>query len=126
MKRLFVILLGASAGFLLAAELPMWPLLYGDIGRNAPLWHAYDFPNYERERWAMPLCVMATLIAGGEIGVRRFHQWLRRRRKQSADETGRCATCGYNLTGNASGVCPECGTPVAQKIASLHKNPPST
>ncbi len=21
----------------------------------------------------------------------------------------RCASCGYNLTGNTSGVCPECG-----------------
>jgi predicted Zn-ribbon and HTH transcriptional regulator len=20
-----------------------------------------------------------------------------------------CATCGYNLTGNRSGICPECG-----------------
>lgn len=25
---------------------------------------------------------------------------------------GSCGTCGYNLTGNVSGVCPECGTPV--------------
>lgn len=23
-----------------------------------------------------------------------------------------CATCGYNLTGNTSGVCPECASPV--------------
>ncbi len=23
-----------------------------------------------------------------------------------------CVTCGYNLTGNTSGVCPECGTPI--------------
>jgi len=26
-----------------------------------------------------------------------------------------CKECGYNLTGNASGVCPECGTAVAGK-----------
>lgn len=26
---------------------------------------------------------------------------------------GVCTACGYNLTGNTSGVCPECGTPVA-------------
>jgi hypothetical protein len=25
---------------------------------------------------------------------------------------GVCQTCGYNLTGNVSGVCPECGTNV--------------
>lgn len=23
-----------------------------------------------------------------------------------------CAQCGYNLTGNVSGICPECGTPI--------------
>ena len=35
--------------------------------------------------------------------VRRY----RRRRR------GRCVTCGYDLRGNVSGRCPECGTPVA-------------
>jgi hypothetical protein len=33
--------------------------------------------------------------------------WKRSRRK-----AGSCRRCGYNLTGNTSGVCPECGTPV--------------
>lgn len=31
---------------------------------------------------------------------------LRRRRK------GLCVRCGYDLTGNITGVCPECGTPI--------------
>ena len=30
-------------------------------------------------------------------------------------ELGRCGRCGYDLTGNTSGVCPECGAPVPQK-----------
>lgn len=25
---------------------------------------------------------------------------------------GCCRECGYDLTGNVSGVCPECGTPI--------------
>lgn len=25
-----------------------------------------------------------------------------------------CSSCGYNLTGNISGVCPECGIPIVQ------------
>ena len=29
---------------------------------------------------------------------------------------GRCATCGYDLTGNLSGACPECGVPIAESI----------
>jgi hypothetical protein len=31
------------------------------------------------------------------------------KRKRNIDPTPRCGTCGYNLTGNKSGVCPECG-----------------
>jgi predicted RNA-binding Zn-ribbon protein involved in translation (DUF1610 family) len=27
---------------------------------------------------------------------------------------GMCGRCGYNLTGNVSGVCPECGTPISR------------
>lgn len=27
-----------------------------------------------------------------------------------------CHRCGYNLTGNTSGVCPECGTPITVKM----------
>lgn len=30
-----------------------------------------------------------------------------------AKRLGSCLTCGYNLTGNTSRVCPECGTPTA-------------
>ena len=34
---------------------------------------------------------------------------LRRRRRR---KRGQCLSCGYNLTGNTSGVCPECATMV--------------
>ena len=36
-----------------------------------------------------------------------FRRWRRRRR-------GLCTACGYNLTGNASGVCSECGEAVGR------------
>ena len=36
---------------------------------------------------------------------------LRRRRS-----LGLCIDCGYNLTGNISGVCPECGTPTICEV----------
>jgi hypothetical protein len=38
-------------------------------------------------------------------------------RRQSRLNAGGCIACGYNLTGNTSGVCPECGTPVEEKAA---------
>lgn len=28
--------------------------------------------------------------------------------------TGRCRACEYDLTGNQSGRCPECGTPIGE------------
>jgi len=36
--------------------------------------------------------------------------WRRRRRRRE----GHCPKCGYNLKGNVSGVCPECGRPPAK------------
>jgi hypothetical protein len=34
------------------------------------------------------------------------------RRVPDPDAGPTCGKCGYNLTGNESGICPECGTPV--------------
>lgn len=42
-----------------------------------------------------PLLILATLI---------FRGWPTR-------APGLCVSCGYDLTGNTSGICPECGTP---------------
>lgn len=54
--------------------------------------------------WIIAACF--TLLPGYTLGFDRF--WLRRRRRLRS-ATGLCETCGYNLTGNESGVCPECG-----------------
>jgi hypothetical protein len=41
------------------------------------------------------------------LGFTYFLFWQDRFRPKS----GHCRTCNYNLTGNTSGICPECGTP---------------
>ena len=33
---------------------------------------------------------------------------------------GCCRKCGYNLTGNTSGICPECGTPLRANTPKTH------
>ena len=49
--------------------------------------------------------VVAGLIAAGDwVGVERPRAALRRRRR-----LGLCGHCGYDLHGNQSHVCPECG-----------------
>ncbi len=39
---------------------------------------------------------------------------------------GHCQACGYNLKGNVSGKCPECGTPIPkdEKEPEQTTNPP--
>jgi hypothetical protein len=53
--------------------------------------------------WWFIMVISAIMPAGLVIS-------RRRRRKIPA---GVCAMCGYNLTGNTSGVCPECGMSVS-------------
>ncbi len=60
---------------------------------------------------ALLVIVISALIYGGGLALAGYVAYrldwrgLRLRR-------GLCVECGYNLTGNVSGVCPECGTPV--------------
>ena len=44
--------------------------------------------------------------------------WLWRRGRETARQArqGICPICDYDLTGNLSGVCPECGTAVSMKV----------
>ena len=41
--------------------------------------------------------------------------WFRQRRARRV-RAGLCPRCAYNLTGNVSGVCPECGAPVVRLL----------
>ena len=53
--------------------------------------------------------VVAGLIAAGDWVVVERPRGVRRRRRR----LGLCAHCGYDLHGNTSRVCPECGGAVA-------------
>jgi hypothetical protein len=46
------------------------------------------------------------------LWVRLAEAWARRRERLK----GCCPTCHYDLTGNSSGVCPECGTAVSEGV----------
>lgn len=43
--------------------------------------------------------------------------------KRPSAKPGRCRSCGYNLTGNTSGVCPECGAAVARVTPAVSQSP---
>jgi hypothetical protein len=52
------------------------------------------------------------LLSGIIFGAWMFgaNVWVTRELRKQAG--GFCMKCGYNLTGNESGICSECGTPI--------------
>ena len=54
--------------------------------------------------WAWPLALSP--LAPAALVASRFASVVRRNLRSAG---GQCARCGYDLTGNVSGVCPECG-----------------
>jgi len=57
----------------------------------------------------VPLWMCVGMFTGGAVGVARIPDPLIRRHRRAR---GLCIDCGYDLTGNESGVCPECGEEV--------------
>jgi hypothetical protein len=70
--------------------------------RLAPRWWSYSPPRMliDTKFAQVPLWPLLLLAAIPTI-------WLWRCDRRT--KPGTCAGCGYNLTGNVSGVCPECG-----------------
>lgn len=72
-------------------------------------WLPFLNEGWEKPRWMLTLpywMAIAFLLAYPIIVVILSPSRRRRRRLKQ----GLCLKCGYNLTGNESGVCPECGT----------------
>lgn len=67
------------------------------LGRRMPAW--------------VPIAVTAALPAAW------LSLFLARRLQLPTmrERLGLCRSCGYDLTGNISGTCPECGTPATTK-----------
>lgn len=65
-----------------------------------------------RRVWAVPawaIVAALALVPAATLAVR----WSARRRRRA----GRCGACGYDLTANVSGVCPECGAAIPKPAA---------
>jgi hypothetical protein len=56
-------------------------------------------------RQAVLLWWSPATLAGSTVS----YWWWRLSTRQLRQRDGICASCGYNLTGNTSGICPECG-----------------
>ncbi len=72
----------------------------GILYRNATGWAIGD--QYTLQLW---MALLLILIPG-------VYLWWPRRKPPDHC----CQTCGYNLTGNKSGTCPECGLPIPNNL----------
>jgi hypothetical protein len=81
-----------------------------DRGVNPMTW--WDSPADERIlTFECCLIVVGMMLTCLYAAVLRFKLDGRRRHPP-----GHCQACGYNLTGNVSGVCPECGEKVRPQV----------
>jgi len=76
---------------------------WGGHGLSLPLWYNKQFVSFHLPLW-IPLLVVA---------VPTNLLWFRDARRRFPP--GHCPYSGYNLTGNQSGVCPECGKTIDSK-----------
>jgi predicted RNA-binding Zn-ribbon protein involved in translation (DUF1610 family) len=87
---------------------PLWPTRFEwrTRGGTSDCWDCTGVPfTTVVPLWSFALLFMIGAGIWPLVALRR----VRRRRK------GRCSQCGYDLTGNVSGRCPECGSTVARE-----------
>jgi len=78
-------------------------------------WGRASYGGKGSTEWGMsillPYWLLACSAAGSAPALLMISRRLHRRSRRRA---GRCVRCGYDLRGNVSGVCPECGAEVAR------------
>ena len=85
---------------------------------TAPLFVSFT-PPPRFFAFAVPPTILAiSAMTWGYVGGRVVGAGIARRTMLIK---GCCSACGYNLTGNTSGVCPECGTKVSATSIASHQ-----
>ncbi len=70
-------------------------------------------------RYGLVVPFWAMVVAAALPAMVLLRQARRRWRTAKWLHTGRCVRCSYDLTGNTSGVCPECGTVMDRRDRTL-------
>ena len=79
--------------------------LLGCTALSLPLFRA-GHPFFAVYAIELGIVAIACLVSAIALGFRNTPKRFR----------NQCPRCGYNLTGNVSGVCPECGTEWGRRV----------
>jgi hypothetical protein len=117
MGILIVLMLGFLAGVLAhRISQRFWIASLGAAGASTLLWclgvYALLIMNADSQLEG-PLLVPVLLIAAANLTGAVLAGLAIRGWRGPVYASGCCAHCGYDLTGNTSGICPECGTAIA-------------
>ncbi len=96
--------LGCFLGGLGQLLMPVWFVLLG-IAMLKVAFHSLDAPHalYALNMTLLLTAAYAIFIVGDVLRIRKA---------LNKPPPGHCEMCGYDLTGNVSGICSECGTPI--------------
>lgn len=88
--------------------------MHAVLYHNAPGYTRIYFDSAYARLAAIIVLPWALMIVIERIN-RRFPRWSALPWEERGPPPGFCEKCGYNLTGNVSGICPECGEPVPEE-----------
>jgi hypothetical protein len=87
-------------------------LLYTAIPAEYLVWEGWAGDATRQRVFVVPGWSLVLFFVGGVLVL-----FMSGNRNANARHKGvhPCMTCGYCLTGNVSGLCPECGTPIPEE-----------
>jgi len=88
-----------------------WPVVILACGFCHAGWLTYTLVGWPDNPWDMGVLIINVVYYPLAFLIVRWVVIALRRRKRH-DSAIHCEICDYNLTGNESGICPECGTAV--------------
>lgn len=90
------------------------PVIFEPPSNGQGVAKAYRYRGVSLPAWLVILITGAYPVVAFIRGP--FRRWRHRKR-------GHCVTCGYDLTGNVTGVCSECGTKAGPALTERSEQP---
>lgn len=121
------------AWFVASHRTPLWMfIVFGSACavvfdlRLGHRWASFVFVARREIPFALDLSMLSAISVGLGLLCRWTAIGRQRFERRRTARVGRCLVCSYDLTGNVSGTCPECGTAIPRdaSIPGINNPPP--